>query len=78
MEKSGEKCGTIQRAGKCKEKGGVTIWDPISPDPNFPDPTPPLDPNLPDLNYPDPNFSDPNPPDSAFSGRNAHFRFFFN
>ena len=31
--KCGEKCGTIQGAGKFGEKGGVTIWDPNSPDP---------------------------------------------
>ena len=42
----GRNVGQSGGAGKCGKKGGVTIWDP----------------NSPDLNPPDPNFLNPNSP----------------
>ena len=65
----GRNVGQSGGARKCGEKGGVTIWDPNSPNPPpvYPDsnfPAPSLDFNSPDPNLPDLYCLDPNSPDS--------------
>ena len=56
----GRNVGKSGGVGKCGEKGGVTSWDPNSPDPKLPDPNSP-DPNSPDPNSPHSNSPDPTP-----------------